>query len=49
MNKKPRFYRESKDNRISWEIWGWHSWFITISLSTFELQINKWRKDGTLY
>lgn len=40
--KKPRWYRQSKGNAVSWEIYGWRSFFLTISVGTVEIQINNW-------
>lgn len=42
--EKPRWYRDSKDRMISWEIYGLGAFFITISIGTMEIQINKWSK-----
>lgn len=40
--KVPRWYRPSKNNAFSWEIYGWRSFFFTISIGTVEIQINNW-------
>lgn len=42
MGSRPRWHRKSFGNRISWEIYSWKSWFITISPGSLEIQINKW-------
>ena len=47
MTNKPKYYRESKGNRISWEIYSRHSFFITISIRRVEFQLNRWgKRDG---
>lgn len=44
--KKPRWYRPSENNWISWEIYAWNEFFITVSPGSLEIQINKWRKTS---
>ena len=41
----PKFYRASKGNWISWEIYSWKNFFIAFSPGTLEIQINRWPKD----
>lgn len=41
---KPRWFREAKGHIISWEIYSLKAFYITISIGTFEMQINNWLK-----
>lgn len=39
--KEPRFYRDTT-HWVAWEIYSWRSFFLTLSIGRFEVQINKW-------
>lgn len=51
VTSKPKFHRPSKGRHISWEIYDWDCWFVTVSLGTVELQLNKWpdRSDSAIF
>lgn len=38
----PKFFRTAQGNRIGWEIYSWRSFFITLSLGSVEIQVNRW-------
>lgn len=46
---KPRWFRSAKDHAFGWEIYGWRCFFLTISIGSFEIQLNKWLREGVSY